>query len=56
MAFALFGHDHHPALYRSALRRQGLIQLFTDFCLNARAGCADCPLPAALARQGRDKE
>ena len=49
-AFALLGRDHNPALYRSALRMQGLLQLFGDFCLNDRPGCSACPLPAALRR------
>jgi len=48
-AFALFGHDHNPALYRTGLRQQGLLQIFHDFCLNARSGCRDCSLVQALA-------
>ncbi len=32
-AYALFGPDHSPKLYRTALARQGLIQIFTDFIL-----------------------
>jgi len=49
MAFNLLGHDHNPSLYRSALRQQGLIHLFYEFCLNARSGCATCRLPDAIA-------
>jgi hypothetical protein len=49
-AHALFGHDHNPAFYRTGLRQQGLLQVFHDFCLNARAGCKDCPFPQALER------
>ncbi len=49
-AHALFGHDHNPALHHTGLRQQGLLQLFHDFCLNARGGCADCPFPQALER------
>jgi hypothetical protein len=30
-AHALFGIDHSPALYKTGLRRQGLIQIFYDF-------------------------
>ena len=40
-AYTLFGPDHSPKLYRTALARQGLIQIFTDFILtgqNAGAG------------------
>ena len=53
-AHALFGHDHNPGLYRrSGLRQQGLLQIFHDFCLDARGGCEHCPFPAALPRGSR---
>jgi hypothetical protein len=32
-AYTLFGPDHSPKLYRTALARQGLIQMFHDFVL-----------------------
>jgi hypothetical protein len=35
-AYTLFGPDHSPRLYRSALARQGLIQIFNDFILTGR--------------------
>jgi len=35
-AYTLFGPDHSPKLYRSALARQGLIQIFSDFILTGR--------------------
>jgi hypothetical protein len=35
-AHALFGPDHNPRLYRSALARQGLIQIFHDHVLTHR--------------------
>lgn len=35
-ACTLFGPDHTPGLYRSALARQGLIQIFNDFVLTGR--------------------
>jgi len=38
-AYTLFGPDHSPKLYCSALARQGLIQIFNDFILAGR------PLP-----------
>jgi hypothetical protein len=47
-AYALFGRDHNPSLYRTGLRQQGLIQIFHDFCLNSKTGCGDCLLPEAL--------
>lgn len=47
-AHQFFGPDHAPSLYRSALRRQGLLQIFQDYCLNDRSRCADCPFPDAL--------
>ena len=48
-ASALFSRDHNPALYATrGLYQQGLMQIHHDFCLNARAGCAQCALAAAL--------
>ncbi|MCX7818977.1 MAG: DUF2851 family protein [Kiritimatiellae bacterium] len=49
MAYTLLGRDHPAAWCRGALRRQGLIQIFTDFCLRDRSHCEDCPFPAWLA-------
>jgi hypothetical protein len=37
-AYTLFGPDHSPKLYRTALARQGLIQIFHDFILTGRMG------------------
>ncbi len=37
-AYTLFGPDHSPKLYRTALARQGLIQIFNDFILTGRIG------------------
>jgi hypothetical protein len=48
----LLGRDHNPALYRSALRQQGLIQIFQDFCLHDRTRCQTCSLPALLKNSG----
>lgn len=44
MANRLFGRDHNPvALYeKDGILQQGLLQIFNDFCLNSRSGCADC--------------
>ena len=47
-ALHLLGPDHNPAVYRTGLRQQGLLQVFHDFCLNNRAGCKTCPLLQAL--------
>ena len=47
-ASRLFGPDHSPRLYRSGLRRQGLLQIHHDFCLGDRSLCESCPLPANL--------
>ena len=44
----LFGQDHSPRLYRSGLRRQGLIQIHHDYCLGDRTLCAACPFPRTL--------
>lgn len=35
-AFTLFGPDHTPKTYRSALARQGLIQVFHDYLITHR--------------------
>ena len=44
MANRLFGRDHNPSAIYAAdgLRQQGLLQIFSDFCLNARGGCDGC--------------
>ena len=48
-AHSLLGRDHNPTLYsKSALRQQGLMQIFHDFCIQDRSGCEKCPFPAAL--------
>ena len=47
-AFLLFGRDVPESLYHSPLRRQGLIQIFQDFCLHDRSRCRSCPLPDHL--------
>lgn len=49
-AFALFGRDAPNSLLRDGLRRQGLLQIFHDYCLNDRSRCAACPLPALLQK------
>jgi len=49
-AHSLLGHDHNPSLYRTGLRQQGLIQIFRDYCLNDRSGCASCLLPELLGK------
>ena len=46
----LFGADHNPALYRTGLRQQGLLQIFSDFCLNDRSRCRECSLAQTLAK------
>ena len=47
-AHALFGPHHPASWYRTGLRRQGLLQIFHDYCLTDRSGCTECPLPAQL--------
>jgi len=49
MGHTLFGPDAPRALLRDGLRRQGLLQIFHDYCLNDRSRCATCPLPGLLA-------
>ena len=48
-AHNLFGAHHPESLYRTGLRRQGLLQIFHDYCLNDRSRCASCTFPALLA-------
>lgn len=48
----LFGPDHSASLYRTGLRRQGLIQIFHDFCLNDRSRCASCEFQERLKAFG----
>jgi hypothetical protein len=45
-AWYLFGRDHNPAAYYAGnnLLQQGLLQIYLDFCLPARAGCGECRL------------
>ncbi len=50
-AHNLLGPDHNPALYRSALRQQGLIRIFNDFCLTDRSRCENCALLKVLNRR-----
>jgi hypothetical protein len=48
----LFGKDHNPrSLYNCALRQQGLIQIYYDFCINDKTMCSGCPLATALASE-----
>lgn len=47
-AFNLFGAQHPRNWYRTGLRRQGLIQVFHDYCLNDRSRCAHCAFPELL--------
>jgi hypothetical protein len=42
--FALFGRDGDPHLHATALRQQGLIQIFNDHCANVRNACDTCRL------------
>lgn len=52
-AQALFGADHPPSLYATGLRRQGLLQIFSDFCLLDRSGCGGCTFPTWLATSSK---
>lgn len=47
-ALNLFGPHHPGSLYRTGLRRQGLLQIFHDYCLNDRSRCATCAFPGLL--------
>lgn len=50
MARTLFGAGHPPSLYDTGLRRQGLLQIFQDYCLHNRSHCAECEFPEILRR------
>jgi len=47
----LFGPDCPSSLFDSANRRQGLLQIFHDYCIHDRSQCSRCPLPGYLERQ-----
>lgn len=47
-AFYLFGPDHPASLLQPAIRRQGLQQIFHDYCLGDRSRCARCSFPDLL--------
>lgn len=53
MALRLLGRDYPPSLLRRGLRKQGLIQIYYDYCLASRTGCADCALPEILRASTR---
>lgn len=53
-AFNLFGAHHPASWYRTGLRRQGLIQIFHDYCLNDRSRCATCAFPDLLRRYNKE--
>lgn len=44
----LFGPDAPSALWGSANRRQGIQQIFHDYCLGDRSRCARCVFPGLL--------
>ncbi len=48
VAHTLFGPQHPPSLYRDGLRRQGVLQIFQDYCLHNRSHCAECAFPGWL--------
>lgn len=47
-AFYLYGPDAPSSLLKSAQRRQGLQQIFHDYCLGDRSRCARCAFPDLL--------
>jgi hypothetical protein len=55
-AFNLFGPQHPSSWYKTGMRRQGLIQIFQDYCLNDRSRCAECPFPALLRAQRESQQ
>ena len=53
-ALHLFGRDHNPAVYYAdnGLLQQGLLQIYLDFCIDARPNCEGCTLCQTLQPQG----
>lgn len=43
-AYMLFGHDHSPTLYNTAIKQQGLLQIYYDFCVKNIPSCKNCSL------------
>ena len=44
----LFGEHQGVQKYPDALCRQGLLQIFHDYCLKSRSNCSVCPLPGMI--------
>ncbi len=51
-AYMLFGHDHNPAIYNTALKQQGVMQVYYDFCAQNIPSCHDCLLMKKLYEEG----
>jgi hypothetical protein len=43
-AYMLFGHDHNPVIYNTALKQQGIMQIYYDFCAKNIPACNNCEL------------
>ncbi|HMP90086.1 MAG TPA: DUF2851 family protein [Kiritimatiellia bacterium] len=50
--FYLFGRDAPSAMLKSSTRRQGLMQIFHDYCMNDRSQCRNCTFPIRLKEMG----
>ena len=47
-AALLLGRDYPPRRISKGLHRQGLMQIFHDYCLHHRTCCTNCPLPSLM--------
>jgi Protein of unknown function (DUF2851) len=54
VSYYLLGPDHPSSSYRTAIQRQGLLQIFHDYCINDRSMCSRCAFPDLLAAIRRD--
>jgi len=50
VSYYLLGPDHPSTSYRTAIQRQGLLQIFHDYCINDRSMCSRCAFPGLLSR------
>lgn len=54
-ALNVLGPHVPPSHLRSGLRRQGLLQIFHDYCLHDRSRCASCPFPTRLSEAWKQR-
>ena len=51
--YYLFGPDYPSRLCKTAIQRQGLLQIFNDYCINDRSQCQRCEFPGVVSRMNK---